>query len=417
LYINICSSELIEAPKDKAGAIVDESRFVADGLEIPLLIGPVRPISDMINAIDVIYNPLVPKICKKERYFRGQVLELTQNWILQETKLKFKVNTYEDISGTNYKGGLGDKDDIPVLFNVDESMAQMEPPAPAASNPPKETIPSITKNGVDQSLKQPEKLEPKTKAAEGKNILSNPSSLLKELQKDTSSSSSLIDEMKPLATKVTPAATKKASDKKQQSEKPTSSGPAIVELDENKKPIIKPTLVEEKKEEKKPIVSSSSNNKSKSTAMISEKPKALPSTKEKQQYSDLLDNFEDPDGVSFGDNSSSMEDMGANIIGELAKMLVPGMNVNNTGGKQPEEPRIPPPVPAAPVSQPAKKEDKPSAAVSKPVTVLAPAPPSIPKELVISFSNSSPQVATASYKVLILYVISITFLIETIVLE
>jgi hypothetical protein len=399
LYINICSSELIEAPKDKTGAIVDESRFVADGLEIPLLIGPIRPISDMINAIDVIYNPLVPKICKKERYFRGQVLELTQNWILQETKLKYKMNTYEDISETNYKGGLGDKDDIPVLFNVDESMAQMEPPAPAALNPPKETIPSISKNGVDQSLKQPEKLEPKTKAAEGKNILSNPSSLLKELQKDTSSSSSLIDEMKPLATKITPAATKKASDKKQQQqpEKPMSTGPAIVELDENKNPIIKPTLVGEKKEEKKPVPSSSSKN---STTMISEKPKALPSTKEKQQYSDLLDSFEDPEGTSFGDNSSSMEDMGANIIGELAKMLVPEMNVSSTGGKQAEELRIPPPVPAAPVSQPPKKEDKPSAAVSKPVTVVASSPPSIPKELVISFSNSSPQVATASYKVM-----------------
>jgi hypothetical protein len=80
LFINICSSDLIEPPKDKDGKPINNSRTMADGLEIPLVIGPVRPLSEKANAVDVIFNPVVSKTCKEERYFRGQVLELVRTW-------------------------------------------------------------------------------------------------------------------------------------------------------------------------------------------------------------------------------------------------------------------------------------------------------------------------------------------------
>jgi hypothetical protein len=236
LFINICSSDLIEPPKDKDGKPIKNSRTMADGLEIPLVIGPVRPLSEKANAVDVIFNPVVSKTCKEERYFRGQVLELAQDWIIQERDIKFKKNSYVDIDDVSYKGGLGDNGCIPVLFNVDE----------------------------DADNKKPE-----NKASSGFNTNNNPLSSTKSLLKEVlgeNDSEPVVTELPSFATVQSPQL-------------------AATEKNKSKKPIIEDLS---KQEDSKP-----------SLKMDQEPPDSEKVTKplsktEKKKFDEILDMFEDP---------------------------------------------------------------------------------------------------------------------------
>ena len=407
LYINICSSELIEVPKDKFGASLDDSRSVADGLEVPLLIGPVRPLGEEANAIDVIFNPIVPKICKAERYFRGQILELAQQWILEETPLRFKKNQYEDISDVEYKGGLGDKKDIPVLFNVDESLEKVDPPEnPSASkSSSKDKNKSATLDEAIQNSHQ--KNDKKTISKDdSKNILSNPSSLLKELQKDQNTST--IGELKTLSTTKKGSIPSSKDKKDDKSDSPIKKAPAIVELDKDKNPII--TSVEPPKEEKKKQSVSFAPASASAAANfdIQERPKNVPSKIEQKAIADLLDQFENPDAITLPDHES--EDLSASIINELSKMLV--------GGSNPSLPVPAPPAPAPATAPPTKPAQvAPPAPKPAPAQQSVPAQPSIPQSVAISssksssvsvpppsqllvvyFNNNSPEIAPVAYK-------------------
>lgn len=312
LYINICSSDLIEIPKDKSGKPIDSSRSVADGLEIPLLIGPVRPISDQYNAIDVIFHPIVPKICREERYFRGQILELAQDWILQETKVKFKKNSYEDVSTDvcRYKGGLGDKNDIPVLFNIDDDLLQEQDELKQSSNHQNKSNPSsssFNQNQTDPSLgKKNDKNSKGT--AKSSNVLSSTETLLKEIQRTKESST--IDEMKTISTtqikkdgepKLSSTTNKGKETNKEKEVK--KSSPMIQEIGKEKTSAASSSVKETKTSNEVPQTNSTNSSKNpnpqkEDLIAIKEKKYKEPSKVEKQVYQDLLDHFENPDAYN-----------------------------------------------------------------------------------------------------------------------
>jgi hypothetical protein len=242
LFINICSSDLIELPKDKDGNPVNNPRSVADGLEIPLIIGPIRPISDKANAVDVIFNPIVPKTCQDERYFRGQVLELAQDWIIQERDIKFKKNSYEDVYGVPYKGGLGENGSIPVLFNVDEDAGNKKQESQASSG-----------------------------FSADNNPLSSTKSLLKEVLGEK--------ESEPVLTEL-PSLT-------------TSQKPSVTATDKSKpkKPIIEDLSKQEGAKPSEKMDQESSSN---------EKVTKPLSKAEKKKFEEILDMFENPDSAYRG---------------------------------------------------------------------------------------------------------------------
>lgn len=111
---------------DKLGHKVDVNRSTADGLQIPLVVGPVRSIdNNSFNAVDVVFHSNVLKCCANEKYFRAQIVELAMQWILEETNVKFEKRKWND-EGAVYKGGLGDNKDIPVLFHVNDDNATLD---------------------------------------------------------------------------------------------------------------------------------------------------------------------------------------------------------------------------------------------------------------------------------------------------
>lgn len=152
LYINMCSSVIIDAPTDKAGNEVLGMRSVADGLSIPLIVGAVRDIDEgHCLALDVVFHPTIMKISKQEQYFKAQVSELAIHWIKEETEMKLESN-WEFFTDSLYKGGRGENKEIPVLFIVD---------------------------------KDGQVLHKKANKTEEKNIIGNTSSLLGKIKEDT----------------------------------------------------------------------------------------------------------------------------------------------------------------------------------------------------------------------------------------
>eukprot|EP01040_Poterioochromonas_malhamensis_P002225 gene2225-2367_t len=351
LYINICSSDLIEIPKDKGGKPIDSSRSVADGLEIPLLIGPVRAISEQYNAIDVIFHPIVPKICREERYFRGQILELAQDWILQETKVKFKKNSYEDIltDVCRYKGGLGDKNDIPVLFNIDDDLLQEQDEQKQSSNDQNKSNPSSSFNPNQPDPSLGKKNDKNIKGtAKSSNVLSSTETLLKEIQRTKESST--IDEMKTIST----TQIKKDGE-------PKLSSTTDKEKDTNKEKEAKKSgpMIQEIGKEKTNSTNSlkNSNPQKEDLKAIKEKKYKEPSKVEKQVYQDLLDHFENPDAYNPLDSINS-EDAEATLIKDLAKMLtadqIPSTLQNIPPPAPPQASNIIPSQPSNPVSKPSQ---------------------------------------------------------------
>ncbi len=121
LFVNFCSSILIEEPKDKFGKVMDINMETADGLQIPLIIGKVRKLSDG-NAVDIVFSPNVISHSNHHRYFKQQIIELGLQWLEQETELKFEKKNVKENETCKYIGGLGENKDIPVLFYIDEEM-------------------------------------------------------------------------------------------------------------------------------------------------------------------------------------------------------------------------------------------------------------------------------------------------------
>jgi hypothetical protein len=118
----MCSSKVIDEPIDRSGAkVADTNLPVADGLQIPLVVGPLRKVDDQSNAIDVVFHPIVATLCASQRYVRAQITDLALEWVLQEANVQFDKKKWEDVDPSNtikYKGGLGDDKSVPVLFHV-----------------------------------------------------------------------------------------------------------------------------------------------------------------------------------------------------------------------------------------------------------------------------------------------------------
>jgi hypothetical protein len=139
LFINICSFDVIEPPRDKAGRPVLEHRMSADGLEFPLLVGPARPHTDSEGAeciaVDVVFHPSVVFHCKKEYSFKRQVVELALGCVMEETEVRFDPKRYDLLKAPEYAAGRGVDDSTPVLFPVDHAMGQSDPKRRSGTEP------------------------------------------------------------------------------------------------------------------------------------------------------------------------------------------------------------------------------------------------------------------------------------------
>lgn len=135
LYVNLCSSVVIEEPTDKNGNTIVGFRSVADGLSIPLIVGPVRGSGTSLQSaekdlfVDVVLNPKVLEMAANEQYFRAQIVDLALDWVIKESGVDCKKSwEFVPESIAKYKGGRGDTNDIPVLFFVDSTGAPVGNP-------------------------------------------------------------------------------------------------------------------------------------------------------------------------------------------------------------------------------------------------------------------------------------------------
>jgi hypothetical protein len=119
LFLNFVSHEAIEPPKDKSGRpVLDDRGASADGLELPLLIGPSREVDAQTLAVDVVVHPVVLARCESYALFKTQVIDLALEWTTQEVGVQYS-RKYE-VQPWNYHGGRGAEKSTPVLFPVDE---------------------------------------------------------------------------------------------------------------------------------------------------------------------------------------------------------------------------------------------------------------------------------------------------------
>jgi hypothetical protein len=116
-YINFCSHEAVEPPKDKFGRPVLDEVTSADGLEIPMAIGATRNTIDNSLAVDVVYHPVVLLRCQHSNFFRTQIIDLALEWIKTETNIKY--STKYELMNKSYYGGRGEDESTPVMFIVD----------------------------------------------------------------------------------------------------------------------------------------------------------------------------------------------------------------------------------------------------------------------------------------------------------
>lgn len=169
-FVNLCSSVVIEEPTDKTGKPIKGDRTVADGLNIPLIVGPVRP-ADASSAekdkelyVDVVLHPRVIELANKEKYFKAQIVDLALDWVIQETKVECD-RKWTHVTNA-YKGGRGEKRDTPVLFFVDATGA------PVSASPYADSAASASAATGPTAAPSP--------------VLSSTSSLLSQIHKEKS---------------------------------------------------------------------------------------------------------------------------------------------------------------------------------------------------------------------------------------
>ena len=127
-FINLCSSVVIEEPTDNTGKPIQGTRSVADGLSIPLIVGPVRGSGTSFQStekdmfVDVVVHPRVLELAASEAYFKAQIVDLALDWVIKESSVDCN-RKWEHVKSTSYKGGRGENSDIPVLFFVDSNGA------------------------------------------------------------------------------------------------------------------------------------------------------------------------------------------------------------------------------------------------------------------------------------------------------
>ncbi|GMH59918.1 hypothetical protein TrRE_jg3306 [Triparma retinervis] len=124
LFINMCSHDGVQRPLDTQGSPVSDDRPGLDNLQIPLVVGDLRPAADAggdpVAAVDIVLNPWCIEMVMKNNVFRAQIVELGLNWLQQEQHCKLEKGW--KVIKSKYKGGTGDRGDKPVPFPIDESM-------------------------------------------------------------------------------------------------------------------------------------------------------------------------------------------------------------------------------------------------------------------------------------------------------
>jgi hypothetical protein len=132
LLINVCHHKAVSPPLDKNGQEVLDDRMSADGLQIPLIVGPVRELTliDQPLGVDVVVHPSVTHRCNLYRVFLAQVVDLVLDWVKQETDVQVyrpKSGSYWKMCTNVYMGGRGDNGEVPVLFPMEHALDQGVP--------------------------------------------------------------------------------------------------------------------------------------------------------------------------------------------------------------------------------------------------------------------------------------------------
>lgn len=123
-FVNFCSHEALEPPKDRNGQPVFDERQSADGMEIPLVVGIHRDIDETSIGIDVVLHPVLIRRCDAHNVFKSQVIDLALEWVAKECPVQFNPK-YKPVD-TPYVGGRGEDKSTPVLFPVDEVLARQD---------------------------------------------------------------------------------------------------------------------------------------------------------------------------------------------------------------------------------------------------------------------------------------------------
>jgi len=111
LFVNVCSHDGIQRPLDTQGNPVAEDRPSLDNIQIPLVVGDLRPTTDAsgetVAAVDIVFNPWCIKMVESNNVFRAQIVELGLNWLQQEQHCKLERRW--KVIKSKYKGGTGDR--------------------------------------------------------------------------------------------------------------------------------------------------------------------------------------------------------------------------------------------------------------------------------------------------------------------
>ncbi|RYG96238.1 hypothetical protein EON65_54725, partial [archaeon] len=124
LFVNVCHSKVLEAPLDEHGKKITGDLANVNGPQIPLLVGPIRNVDEIANAVDVVVHPMVLDCCKRHPSFQLQLSELAMQWIMEDTNVKITKGSERTEEDVSYYGGLGDNKDIPVLLHVTKEMLE-----------------------------------------------------------------------------------------------------------------------------------------------------------------------------------------------------------------------------------------------------------------------------------------------------
>jgi len=162
LYVNMTSHKALEPPKDQNTGrpiSLEGNRSTADGLELPLAIGPVRDHNmreessgsdgDVLETaclvVDVVVHPYVVHQCSVHLLWLNLTMGLVVEWVEQERRVTIAKNaqgkhawtaisrldsTYRGAKTSKrdvrYMAGRGDNGDVPVLFPVNYTEPDVE---------------------------------------------------------------------------------------------------------------------------------------------------------------------------------------------------------------------------------------------------------------------------------------------------
>lgn len=118
LYVNICSSKVVEDPVDADGGPVKGNFMTAPGVSIPLAVGEKRATDGgSAVAVDVVVSKLVLDSAIAHPLFQKQLVDLCLHWVQNEIKVEC-TGAWSRLQDARYHGGRGDGGDVPVLFFV-----------------------------------------------------------------------------------------------------------------------------------------------------------------------------------------------------------------------------------------------------------------------------------------------------------